>query len=62
MIQYEEIIKQFEAAYKHMGQCAEQFNREDIAFWERVGFVDFISANILRSINETIAKNGGKWL
>ena len=62
MLKYEVIIEQFEAAYKHMGQCAEHFNRDDIAFWERAGMVDFIEANILRSINETIAKNHGQFI
>ena len=62
MIDHNEIIRQFESAYKHMGSCAERYNREDIAFWERAGMVDFITANILRYINETIAKNGGTFI
>lgn len=62
MINYNEVIAQFESAYKHMGQCAEHFNKEDIAFWERAGFIDFITANVLRSINETIAHNHGKFI
>lgn len=63
MIKYEEIIAEFESAYKHMGtDLAERFNRHDIAFWERAGLIDFITANILRSINETIAAHGGKFL
>lgn len=62
MLQYKEIIEQFESAYKHMGMCAEHYNKYDIAFWERAGMVDFVQANILRFINEAIAKNHGKFL
>lgn len=62
MIQHKVIIEQFESAYKHMGQCAEQYNRRDIAFWERAGMIDYITANVLRYINETIANNHGKFI
>ena len=62
MIEYNEIIRQFESAYKHMGACAEHYNRHDIALWERAGMIDFITANIMRFINETIAANGGKFI
>lgn len=62
MINHKEIISKFESAYKHLGACAEHYNREDIDFWESAGMIDFISANVLRYINETIAKNGGKFV
>lgn len=63
MLEYKEIIKEFESAYKHLGtDLAERMNKEDISFWERAGMVDFVQANILRFINEAIAKNHGKFL
>jgi hypothetical protein len=62
MIDHGEIIREFESAYKHLGQCAERYNREDIDFWERAGMIDFITANVLRFINTTIANNGGTFL
>ena len=60
MINYDEIISKFESAYKHLGSNAEDYLLDDINFWERAGMVDFVTANVLRSINTTIAENHGK--
>lgn len=62
MLNYKEIIDQFESAYKHMGQCAEQYNRYDIAFWERAGMVSKRDAKLLRYINTNICENHGKFV
>ena len=60
MINYEEVINKFESTYKHLGSNAEHYILEDIDFWERANMIDYLTANILISINKAIATNGGK--